>query len=100
MKDYISIGTAPIDEDCVQVDSSDPSYIPKMKEECKRYKEFLEKKLPIPEELKGRVYLSIKRFEHDFGPYFEVVANYDDNDELAENYAVYICDNQPLTWND
>lgn len=94
MRDFITLGSAPIDEDCVQV-SSRVNYIPAMRAECRRYKEMLEYIYPkLPESC----YFGVKNFEHDFGTYFEVVIYYDDEIEEAVDFANDLQDNQPEKW--
>jgi hypothetical protein len=99
MFDYLTIGSSPIEEDCVQVNPN-VNYIPAMKEECSRFKKLLEEKFPIPENLVGKVYFQIKSFPHDFGTYYEVVVMYDDKNSDAEEFAVNVENNTPLKWND
>lgn len=94
MKDFIILSSAPIDEDCVQVTSEKP-YIEEMKAECRRFKKLLEELFPNPPQ---SCYFAIKRFEHDFGGYYEVVVYYDDEDEVSCDYAFNVEDNLPLTW--
>ena len=97
MKDYILLGSAPSEEDCVQV-SQDPNYIAAMYEECKRWKSSLMDKFPIPEGL--NVHFGIKRFPHDFGEYMEVALYYDDRDEEAMDFAFEVENTMPERWDD
>jgi len=95
MRDYIIIGSAPIDEPCVQV--GDPNYREKAIDECKRFITLIRKTLG--NEPRG-AYLKIMSFEHDFGHYHEVVCMFDDDKKEAVEYA-YNCEaNAPLTWNE
>ena len=64
MRDYVSIGSAPSDEDCVAVGSED--YYKKARAECQRFIEVIRKKLG-PEPSGAR--LVVKSFPHDFGTY-------------------------------
>lgn len=96
MRDYISIGSAPCDEDCVQVDPKQ-DYIGPMKAECRRFMELIKKKLgPEPE----GAYLSIKGNPHEFGTYYEIVCYYDDQNEEAVKYAFRCEAESPRTWTD
>ena len=90
MRDYITIGSSPSGEDCVSV-SDKTDYIIPMREECKRFKELLQKKFPNAK-------LGIKGFDHDFGRYYEVVAYFDDEDEESMNTAYEVEANCPEYW--
>jgi hypothetical protein len=93
MKEYITLDSAPVCESCVQV-NSEMNYIADMVKECYRYKKLLEKKFPCI----GKTYFDVKQFEHDFGPYFEVVLHYDDEIEIEENFAFNVEANLPEYW--
>jgi len=84
MKDYFSLGPAPASEDCVQV--GEPDYQMRALKECIRYRNLLRQLYP---EARFRV----KRFPHDFGPYFEVVVEFDDSNdqEIAQAFEVDGC---------
>lgn len=83
MTDYIYVGSAPTDEDCVQV-TRDADYLPAMRAECLRYIAALRAKYgPEPEGAE----LRLKREGHDFGPYIEVVCVFDPTDDAAVEYA-------------
>jgi len=97
MRDYLEIGSSPNGEDCVQVDSKS-DYLPEMKLELKRYKKFLEDKFPIP--VNVLAYFGIKWNSHDFGSYGEVVVYFDDDDEIAQEFAFYVEGNSPELWTD
>ncbi len=95
MRDYIELGSVPVDEDCVQVSTKEP-YIDAMREECRRYKSYLEQVCPIPGDVSAR-YI-IKTFPHDFGSYMEVCIVFDDEDEKASEFAYNLEDKLPCTW--
>ena len=96
MRDYISIGSAPSDESCVQV-NREGDYHDAMRAECRRFLELIRKKLG--EEPPG-ARLAVKSNPHDFGTYYDVVCYFDDEDEEARKYA-YRCEAQsPGTWDD
>jgi hypothetical protein len=96
VRDYIEIGSAPCDEDCVQV-NSEGDYHQAMRAECRRFLELIRKKLgPEPP---GAV-LAIKSNPHDFGTYYEVVCHFDDSDEEARAYAFRCEAETPRTWDD
>jgi hypothetical protein len=45
-------------------------------------------------------WLSVKWFEHDFGPYCEVVCYYNTDIQASVQYAFRCEDDLPATWND
>lgn len=90
---YICLDSAPAMENCVQV--GEDNYLPRMYEECKRFRELI-RKINGPEPPGAR--LKIKLFDHDFGPYYQVVVEYLETDEEAAEYA-YMCEeNLPDYW--
>lgn len=94
--EYYELGSSPIDEDCVQVNSN-TDYMPAMREECRRYKRQLERDFPIPEGINA--HYTIKSFSHDFGSYLEVCVVYDESDEKANEFVFDVLDsNLPLHW--
>lgn len=96
MRDYMSIASAPYEEECVQVNPKE-DYLPAMRAECQRFMELIRKKLGPESE---GAHLAIKSFPHDFGTYLEVVCYYDDENEEAARYA-YRCETEaPRTWDD
>lgn len=95
MRDYIELGSAPYDEDCVQVSMG--NYFPKMLAECNRFKDLLIKLFPIPKNLP--VSFGIKNFQHDFGPYCEVIIQYEDLNPRAVDFAYNVESNIPANWN-
>jgi hypothetical protein len=93
MKDYITLGSAPCGEDCVQLGSD--NYHKLIFDECKRYIKQLRRQFGLePEGAK----LKIKEFPHDFGTYHEVVCWYEEDNEIAENYAFELEGNIPEKW--
>ena len=92
--DYISLGSAPYDEDCAQVGS--PDYEHRAKLECRRYKRQLERDFPIPDGINAEY--SIKRFSHDFGSYYEVAIVYNEEDEASLDFAYDMADHTPARW--
>ena len=95
MKDYISLGSVPVDEDCVQVSKTD-DYLYKMKEECRKYMKQLEGQFPIPEGVEA--HFTVKTFPHDFGPYCEVAIIFELDDDKSREFAYNIEDNLPEHW--
>ena len=95
MRDYIEIGSTPHDEDCAQVGTED--YARRAKRECNLFMQQIAKHYPEPD----NGYLSVKSFSHDFGNYYEVVANFDDDDAESVEWAYDIeSDNKGVlsTW--
>jgi len=93
MRDYLPLGSVPIEEDCVQV--GDPEYYQKYRDECNRYRELLLKKFgPLPVGMA----LVIKGFPHDFGEYHEVCVMFDDEIEEQVEFAFGMENNMPLRW--
>ena len=98
MRDYIEIGSSPFDESCAQV--GDAYYEMRSKIETKAYLNQLNRM--FPEVLNSSTLsFSIKTFQHDFGPYKEVVINYDsDNEEEYEIVISKIDKNIPSNWDE
>lgn len=93
MKDYIEIGSSPVEEDCAQVGCED--YSRKARIECNQYIAALRAKFG-PEPDGARLY--IKGNPHDFGTYYEVNCEYDDDLPESAEYA-FKCEGEgPLTW--
>jgi hypothetical protein len=93
MRDYLTLGPAPCDEDCAQV--GQPDYHERARHECKRFIDLIRRTLgPEPDGAR----LAIKSFPHDFGNYTEVVCYFDSEIEAAVVYA-YRCESDaPATW--
>lgn len=91
MSERISIGGNPTEELCVQVTSG--SYLPAMRFEVQLYLELLKETYPEPE----GGYFRIVTLGHDFGPYMEVVAVFDEENEEAAEWA-YDAENGVDVW--
>lgn len=94
MMDCFELGSAPWDEECVQVITG-KDYHQEMREECMRFGRAIEKKFPPPND---NAFLTIKSFAHDFGTYYEVCVRFDDRDADAVEYAYMLEDSLPGTW--
>jgi hypothetical protein len=93
MQDFITLGTAPIDEPCAQLGQSDDDG--KARAACRRFLGRLRQ--TFGDEPPGARF-AIKSFPRDFGTYYEVVILFDTEDEQAAHYA-YRCENElPATW--
>lgn len=91
MRDYVYLGSAPYDEDCVQANNMEA-----MTEECMRYKQLLEQLYPVPQGINARY--TIRTFTHDFGSYKAVCIVYDDADLVAFEFAYLVEGNIPARW--
>lgn len=92
-RDYIDIGPAPGDEDCVQVGAED--YDRRARAECNRYIE--EIRAVVGAEPEG-ARLAVKSNPHDFGAYLSVVCYYEDSNDEATSYAFRCENNAPRRW--
>lgn len=93
MRDYVTIGSTPADEDCAQVGSAD--YSVRARKECAAFvKQLIRQFGPPPEG--ARVHT--KGFSHDYGTYHEVVVSFDDDNEAAVEYAYTLESETPLNW--
>lgn len=95
MRDYIALGSTPCAESCAQVGAAD--YREKASEECRRYKALLLKKFGNPP-VGAR--FAVKGFNHDFGRYFEVVVEFDDNFPEAVDFAFDVEADLPEYWDE
>jgi hypothetical protein len=93
MQDFMTLGTAPVDEPCAQV--GQPDYHDNVKSECRRFITLLRQ--TFGDEPPGARF-AIKSFNHDFGLYYEVVCLFDTDDEEAAHYAFRCEDELPATW--
>lgn len=85
--DYIEISSVPFEEPCVQVGS--PDYSKWARIECNALINQL-RRVHGSEPLGAR--LVVRSNPHDFGTYYEVACKYDDQNELAAEYA-FACEN-------
>jgi len=93
MQNYFCIGPSPYEEDCAQVGA--PGYREKALAECARFIQLLRDTFgPEPEGAQ----LSVKWFEHDFGPYCEVVCYFTTESHASVEYAQRCEDHAPATW--
>ena len=92
---YLSIGSSPCDEDCVQVGEED--YWARMLLECKKFKELIHQSCGSPP-VGAR--LIIKTFQHDFGKYAEVCVEFEEGNKEATEYAYRVDREAPTRWKD
>jgi len=93
MRDYLTIGSVPCEEECVQVGAE--NYYEESRKECKRFIELLRKVFGFEPE--GAT-LRVKAFPHDSGTYHEVVCYYDEAYPDSVDYAFELESNTPCTW--
>lgn len=93
MQDVFWLGSAPAEEDCVQVGA--PDYARNAKAECKKYIEAIRE--VCGHEPEG-ARLTIKGQPHDYGQYFEVAVVFDGDNKAAADYAYKVEKDAPVTW--
>ena len=96
MTDYIDLGSSPCDEDCAQVGSD--NYRHRARTECTAYINQLKRMFPTLSDTP--VTLRIKSNPHDFGTYYEVIAEFNENDPRACALAYAMENGAPATWDD
>ena len=95
MKDFMTLGPVPFEEDCIQV-SPEVDYSA-MRKEVANYVALLESRfINIPE----NAYFGIKRESHDFGTYFEAAVYWDTEDADSQAFAYFVESRLPATWTD
>jgi hypothetical protein len=95
MIDYVSLGTAPVDEDC---DCVGKGYdMQKARADGRRYiQQLLRTFGPCPDGCSYRIVVQ----HHDFGDYIDVVCQFDDAVEGAMDFAYRVEDEAPQKWDD
>lgn len=94
MKEWLELGPVPSDEVCEQVGLSE--YNPdKARKEVLVYQKQLETQFKDKLNL---VKFGVKLFQHDFGPYYEVVVYYNSEDQEAVDAAFEIESSLPKNW--
>ena len=95
MRDFMTLGPVPFEEECIQV-SPEVDYT-EMRNEVSKFVAMLERRFTnIPE----NAYFGIKRESHDFGTYFEAAVYWDTEDEESRDFAFYVENHLPASWND
>jgi hypothetical protein len=93
MRDYLTLGSTPWNEDCACV--GEENYHDRAIAECARFIQLLRTTFgPEPE---GAA-LSVKWFPHDFGHYVEVVCYFNTDIPESVEYAARCEDETPKTW--
>lgn len=97
MKNYLTLGSTPYDENCAQVGND--NYYDQSQIELHIYGKYIQRL--FPEILVSKtLYLKIKSFPHDFGTYKELVIYYDNSNEKEYNLALNIDSNLPKNWDE
>lgn len=94
MRQPITIGAAPSEESCAQVGRS--NYAEDSKLECRVFRRQILRCHPIPNDAKASLVITSE--SHDFGTYREVAVRFDDQDEIATDYAFTLERNGPTQW--
>lgn len=94
-RDRVELGPTPSDEDCAQVGTD--NYRERAFEECRKYIALIRQKMGT--EPRG-ARLKITSNPHDFGTYYEVVCEYDDQFPRSVDYAFACESDGPQTWGD
>lgn len=92
-RDYIAVGSAPVDEECVQVGT--PNYAERAQLQCSYLKKVIGDALGSPP---PGVFLEVWGFCHDFGTYYEVVCSFDPDNKEAREYARLCESAAPAAW--
>jgi hypothetical protein len=89
MQDYLTIGPVPSNECCAQLGAE--NYTQQALMECGRFADQIRRHYPEPD----GGYIAVKRFDHEFGSYYECVAVFDDIEWEATEWA-YRVESDPL----
>ena len=97
MIDYMDIGSSPTDEYCAQLGSDGYEVLSRI--ELNAYVHQLERMFPHVKETDSLKF-AVKRFNHDFGTYAEVVIYFNTENEHDYEYAILIEHNLPMNWDE
>ena len=93
MKDYLSIGSVPSEENCAQVGQND--YSNQANIECRAFANQLARQFGKPP---GNAVLVKKSNPHDFGCYYEINVRFNDESEEETDYAFKLENEMPAKW--
>jgi len=93
VRDYLNLGPTPCEEECAQLGEDD--YAARARAECRRYVALI-RAVVGPEPTGAQ--LSVRAFRHDFGTYYEVVVEFDDENPTATAYALRVENKAPKYW--
>ena len=91
--DKVYLGPAPAEEECAQLGSDD--YDRRARAECREYIAAI---IAVCGEPPAGARLKVEAQAHDFGSYYEVVCQYDDQDPAAGDYAARCDERAPQHW--
>jgi len=92
MKDFLSLGSTPPEEECAQL--GQPNYHEQAQKECAAFINQLKRNFKLINDMK----FGIKRCPHDFGTYLDVVIYFDNDNEEECEIAYNIENNVPFEW--
>ncbi len=95
-REFFGLGSTPPEEPCVQVNPN-VDYEQDMFAEAKRFRDLIVQKCGEPP---SGASVAIKWENHDFGRYTDVGVKFDPNDPVQSQYAYFVDENCPLTWQD
>ena len=95
MIDELYLASAPIGEECAQVGSDD--YSERSKKECDAFIKQIIREHGAPP---NGAFLKIKHCPHDFGTYLDIVVRFNDENEVATEYAYKVEANLPEYWDE
>jgi len=98
--DYIALGLCPEQEEAVQPLGPTKDYIPVMRKEVYRYKCLLNLRFSDMLKENDLVKLEVRCFGRDTQPFLNVVAVYDETDEIQTQCATIMSENLPQKWAD
>ena len=100
MRDYVDMGATPHDEPCAQVGT--PDYEERARVECRAYVEQLHRLATrdYPTTVPAGARIRVKANAHDYGSYFEVVVDFDNDDEAQVEFAYWLEAHAPAHWDD
>jgi len=93
MRDSLNLSPTPVGEDCAQL--GDANYSSRARQECRAFIQQLKREFGEPPI--GAVF-KITQNPHDFGTYLDVDIQFNDEDDMASEYAYKIEANLPEFW--
>jgi hypothetical protein len=93
LPEKLYLGPTPPEEACAQV--GQPDYQKQALKECRAYIHQLLRVFGGPP---SGAHFALARESHDFGTYYEVVIQYDAQDEEASQFALHVEANLPAEW--
>lgn len=94
--DFFYLGPSPSDEDCSQV--GEDNFRQRATKEMKAYIDQLYRLFPDAQD--SGVEFKIKWFNHDFGSYGEVIAQYDESNDAAFKFCIAVDNAIPYNWDE